>query len=136
MNKKIRLLIIFAAVLLTALLYFFVDARNENNLLPRCMFNSLTGLYCPGCGSQRALSAMLHGDFADALHYNLLMMISLPFIIYSAIIFIINTFRQKQIVQKFFYSAGFAKIFFIAVIIFWVIRNIPFYPFNLLAPRG
>ncbi|MGI8950196.1 MAG: DUF2752 domain-containing protein [Chitinophagaceae bacterium] len=115
-------------------MYFFFDARNSN-IFPQCIFHSLTGLYCPGCGSQRAFSALLHGDVISAIQNNILMVASLPFIIYSAIIFVLNTFRKKQIIQKIFYSVVFVRLVFIVVILFAVVRNIPIYPFNLLAPH-
>ena len=37
---------------------------------PKCLFFSLTGLQCPGCGSQRALHSLLHLDLVAALRYN------------------------------------------------------------------
>ncbi len=123
------------AVLTTVLLYYFFDARSAESFFPQCPFNALTGLYCPGCGSQRAFSSLLHGDFTGAVNYNILMVASLPFIIYSAVVFVLNTFRRKQITQKFFYSPLFVKTVLIVVLLFWVLRNIPQYPFSLLAPH-
>ena len=41
--------------------------------LPKCMFYQTTGLYCPGCGATRALSALLHGDLKSSLHNNVLL---------------------------------------------------------------
>ena len=38
--------------------------------LPRCVFRSLTGIPCPGCGSTRAATAMLQGDLASSLASN------------------------------------------------------------------
>ena len=34
-----------------------------------CMFYRYTGLYCPGCGSGRAVNALFHGRFAEAVQY-------------------------------------------------------------------
>ena len=38
-----------------------------------CPFYRLTGLYCPGCGSGRAVRALLHGHLLQALSYNYLL---------------------------------------------------------------
>jgi hypothetical protein len=44
---------------------------------PACPFHALTGWDCPGCGSTRALAALLHGELWRALSLNPL----LPFFI-------------------------------------------------------
>ena len=72
--------IIFAGVGITAvclfILYFF--AEPSSGLYPRCAFKMLTGLSCPGCGSQRAVHAILEGDFKGAFAFNALFMIEIP----------------------------------------------------------
>ena len=128
-----RLLLISTIVLFVALLYFFIDARFVN-FFPRCPFYALTGFFCPGCGSQRALSSLLHGDFLQAINYNVLMVICLPFLLYSASIAAANAFRIQKIKQRIFYSPFFVKTLLVIVIAFFILRNIPSYPFNLLAP--
>ncbi|CAM4117274.1 DUF2752 domain-containing protein [Flavobacterium antarcticum] len=37
----------------------------EDFMIP-CLSKKLFGLDCPGCGMQRALSLLLHGDFTEA----------------------------------------------------------------------
>ncbi|MDW7980289.1 MAG: DUF2752 domain-containing protein [Verrucomicrobiales bacterium] len=60
-----------------AIIYAFDPARTW--FYPPCMFHALTGLKCAGCGGLRAIHKLLHGEFADALRYNALVVISLPF---------------------------------------------------------
>lgn len=36
-------------------------------MLP-CMSKQLTGMDCPGCGIQRSISFLLHGEFIDAFY--------------------------------------------------------------------
>lgn len=36
-------------------------------MLP-CLFKKFTGMDCPGCGAQRALSMVIQGDFGKAFH--------------------------------------------------------------------
>lgn len=47
---------------------------------PKCPFKVLTGLDCPGCGSQRAIHALLNFDLASALKQNALMVLSVPYL--------------------------------------------------------
>ncbi|MBR4253967.1 MAG: DUF2752 domain-containing protein [Lentisphaeria bacterium] len=90
--------------------------------LPKCMFHQWTGLYCPGCGSTRALSAMLHGDVKASLHNNLLL-----FPLFSLIVVLIVkpgiTLKQPVMIA------------ILAIILgFTILRNIPVAPFTCLAP--
>ena len=52
------------ALVAAVAVYFALDPARHP--FPRCMFLTLTGWQCPGCGSQRALHALLHGDIASA----------------------------------------------------------------------
>lgn len=77
-RTTIILAIAFTAILCTV--YFFIDP-SEFPFTPRCMFHELTGLKCPGCGSQRMLHALVHGDISEAWHQNALLMVAIPVLI-------------------------------------------------------
>ena len=64
------------AGLALAVLYFRLDPARYP--FPRCPVHWLTGLHCPGCGTQRALHALLHGRIEQAVSYNLLAAICAP----------------------------------------------------------
>ena len=49
-----------------------------NGQMP-CVFQELTGLYCPGCGGTRALKALLKGDVITSFLYH-------PLIIYVVLV--------------------------------------------------
>lgn len=42
-----------------------------------CMFQLMTGLYCPGCGGTRAVKYLLTGQFGKSLQYH-------PLVLYTA----------------------------------------------------
>lgn len=58
-------------------LYTLVDP-STSVWLPRCPLLTLTGLECPGCGSQRAVHALLNGDLPGAWGFNPLLIVMLP----------------------------------------------------------
>ena len=90
--------------------------------LPKCMFHQTTGLYCPGCGATRALSALLHGDLKSSLHNNALL---IPLSVTLMILLAKPQISLKRPVA----------IAIVAVVIgFVILRNIPFAPFTYLAP--
>src|SRR5213594_2849367 len=77
---KIENVLVIAAIIAGAgLLYFF--APSEHRFYPRCVFHSLTGLACPGCGSLRALHNLLLGNFAAAFRLNPFVITVLPLVL-------------------------------------------------------
>lgn len=102
--------------------WVYVNEPGQSPWLPPCLFHELTGLHCPGCGNTRALHALLHGDVAAALSYNLLF---LPMVACVALLAI----RPRLAGNRWLCGtvAG-------AVILFFVMRNLPWFPFTLLAP--
>ncbi len=115
-----------------AILYFYFNPNTA--FFPRCPLYTTTGIYCPGCGSQRAFHDLLHLDFKGVIGHNLLFLFGFTILIYHLIIYVLNTFYKKRIKNILYYKK--APIFILVlVIIFWILRNIPLYPFTLLAPK-
>ena len=90
--------------------------------LPKCMLYQITGLYCPGCGATRALSAMLHGDVKASLHNNALL-----FPLLALIAFL--TVKPQTTLKR-----PVAIVIVSVILLFTVLRNIPVAPFTYLAP--
>jgi len=115
-----------------AAILFFVDPATSS-IYPPCPFYLFTGLWCPGCGSGRALHALLHGDVLRALDLNPLMVISLPLLGYAGVSRLCVSLRVKSLPRIF---TGSFWGWFVAVLVFvyWVARNIDIYPLTVLAP--
>ena len=77
-----------AALLLCAALLLYPPARTS--FYPACPIHEYLGIDCPGCGATRALAAMLHGQFFEALRLNALFILLLPFALGGAI----ETYRR------------------------------------------
>lgn len=129
----LRIAIICVIFLAVACLYFIIDARTSG-FFPSCPFHKLTGLFCPGCGSQRAISSLLHLNLKQAVHYNILLVISLPLLAYSAYVHVVSAVRKQPLYQPLFHSPVFVKLILALVVVFSVLRNIPVYPFTAIAP--
>lgn len=114
---------IFAVSAFTAWVAFFFFDPASRSLLPPCLFHLLTGLHCPGCGATRALHRLAHGDFNAALKLNALVVLGLP------LIFAVAIWRKRLKTPSWFW-----KTLIVCIVMFAVTRNIPLYPFNLLAP--
>lgn len=89
---------------------------------PRCPFLSLTGLQCPGCGSQRAIHALLHADIAGAWHSNALLVASLPLV---ALLLVAQTMsRRWPRLHNALNSRMVIWTVFTVIVIWWIARNI------------
>jgi hypothetical protein len=125
---------IIIAGLVCGLLVIFMFDPARSNAFPPCPFKKLTGLYCPGCGSLRAVHQALHGRFLAAFRLNPLMAI---FVCTLALIFITLRLKGKYSVQlrRLSSAASIGWIALAVIIIYWFCRNIPFYPFTFLSPE-
>ncbi|NLT12039.1 MAG: DUF2752 domain-containing protein [Clostridiaceae bacterium] len=96
-----------------------------------CLFHLITGLYCPGCGTGRMFFAILRLDFSSAFRANPYVFILIPiFSIYY--IAEIRAYLKGQ--SRKASRSEYISLFFIlaGLIIFGVLRNIPY--FSFLAP--
>jgi hypothetical protein len=100
---------------------------------PSCPFHALTGLYCPGCGSTRALHELLHGHLAEAFGLNPLMVLSLPFLGYLLLPYVALGMGARRI-PTVSVPAYWGWMAFWIILAYWVLRNVPYHPFTLLAP--
>ncbi len=76
--------ILITAIAAVGVLIFYRLADISAAWMPKCPLHHLTGLRCPGCGTQRALHALLNGDPAAAWHHNAAMICSIPLILILA----------------------------------------------------
>ena len=116
-----------------AAIALFVFNPAESRIFPPCLFHSLTGLHCPGCGSLRGLHQLLGGNIGAALDLNPLMVLSLPFVGYGLISECAKTLLGKRL-PGFFIPAFWIWAILAIVVAFGILRNVPVYPFTLLAP--
>jgi len=113
--------------------YLFFLNPAQSSWYPPCFFHKLTGLYCPGCGTLRALHKLLHGQFLAALGLNPLLILLLPFVVYALLSYGMVAVRGRPLPGKFI-PALWIRILLVIIIVFWILRNIPVSPFSWLAP--
>lgn len=100
---------------------------------PTCPFLAFTGCYCPGCGSLRALHQITRGHLLAAFGLNPLLMLSLPFIGYFFASRAALALRGRSL-KIFFVRPVLIRTLLGAIVAYWVLRNVPVYPFSVLAP--
>jgi len=118
---KAGLLVIFLGGL--ALIYKTYNPL-ESHWFPKCPFLSLTGLQCPGCGSQRALHHLLNFHITEATRENLLLVLSIPYIL-TGLIFNLIKSTDPSFLQwrKRLFGPRAIMVVLVVILAFWVIRN-------------
>ncbi len=100
---------------------------------PVCPLYSLTGIHCPGCGLTRGFHALFHGDVLTALHYNALLPVFAFVFGLLLVSLVLIVVRGRGLSWRVFPPSAMYG-FLILAAVFFVLRNLPFYPFTLLAP--
>ena len=121
MRRSLIIILVIAALMVFGFIYYALDP-SSSTMFPRCTFLSLTGYKCPGCGSQRAIHALLHGDVVAAFKFNALMMVSIPWL---ALCFFAESqrVRNPRLYAR-LNSPLLIWIFLAMVLGWWLLRNI------------
>jgi uncharacterized protein DUF2752 len=128
-NKRLTALLIWLSIALGAT-YLFIFEPGRTGFFPACPFRTLTGFTCPGCGSSRGLHRLLHGDIVSALEFNPLMVLLLPFLLYSLVRYTAAAVSGRPL-QRHNLDAKYIWMLFGVIMSFWIFRNTRFYPFPI-----
>ena len=115
------------AGLLLGLLVLFVLSP-ERGFFPPCPIFAVTGFYCSGCGSLRAIHHLLHGDFVRAWFFNPILLCGIP-IVLAGVIAELFSFRRFALTRI---RPVFLWVLLSLILAFGVLRNIP--AFDYLQP--
>lgn len=110
-----------AIALFFVLVYYYSHDPAEDGA-PQCLFRRLTGFDCPGCGSQRALHALLHGEIGMAWRFNPFVFFAVPVIVFYTCAEAVRRRRPRlyaAAVNPFILGA-----LLLAVLVFTVVRNL------------
>jgi len=113
--------------------FLYLYSPEATGWYPRCPFHFFTGLSCPGCGSLRALHAVLHGRLVEAFCCNPLLMACLPMVGTWLAVRVFGALALNRALEVRFppsVSLGVA----VGVVVFFIARNVPVDPFTLLSP--
>lgn len=100
-----------------------------------CFFYSLTGWHCPGCGGTRCAADLAAGNWRQALGHNALLTAGAAAFAAASIYLVTKVTvlgkpapRAPEVPARLLWAG------FLLIILFTVLRNMPAWPFTLLAP--
>ena len=111
-----------------------IDPAAPGSRFPACQFKALTGLWCPGCGLTRGFHQLFNGHPLSALQYNLF----IPLVLVAVLTAWWSWFRSSRghprVQAPSWTMRATAVGLPAALLVYGVLRNIPFAPFTALAP--
>ena len=108
-----------------------VDPNQPGSGLPPCPIHACTGLFCPGCGATRAMHALVHGDVLQALAMNPVFTLALPLL---SLLLLDQIARLPAPLSALARRISDARPWAVLLLGYTLLRNLPWAPFNLLAP--
>ena len=101
---------------------------DQYNFYPQCPIHEFLHLQCPGCGGTRAVAALLRGHIVEAMQFNALITLLLPFAAAYGILFYARRLQRKPIRWPHPSPAVLFAAFSLAAV-FTVVRNLPIHLF-------
>lgn len=136
MTRKVlgNIVLVLLPILLVVLYYHYYMTSGDVWSV-QCTFHDITGWQCPGCGGQRAFYYLLHGEVLMGLRHNVLILLILPLFFFCYIILgQIYLVGNKNFGRHLNFKTWHVYLFIGLLLSFFVLRNIPIFPFYLLSP--
>lgn len=118
-----KFLIVIAICVAGWIVMYYCDPI-QYQYMPKCIFKLLTGLNCPGCGIQRSIHALLHGNVKEAIQYNYYLVYSFPYALSFLLIWLMPEGRKKVIMKSYVENRNVVNLYIISFLAWLVIRNI------------
>jgi hypothetical protein len=125
MNKKLIGIAFVIALLIGIYLYSQYNPE-DYALFPKCPVYTITGIKCPGCGSQRAFHSLFQGHFIAAFLYNPLMFLIMPYIFLGIFVEYIANRNNPRIVyiRNIFFNKWVFLIIAAIIVLYTILRNV------------
>jgi len=109
-------------IVIMGVFYYLVNPVMQHYPL-QCIWKVLTGTQCPACGFQRAVYALVHGNYWEALSYNYFFVISIPFALSAVLAEWYNYHHKLDFLCDFLHNRYTLKSYIVLYFAWWIIRN-------------
>lgn len=121
-KRKLIIWICLLIVGISFIIFYSIVDPSTSIFVPKCLFHELTGYKCIGCGNQRAIYALLHGNFQEALRMNLFIVLLFPVVL---LYLFAELFRYRNPKFYMFLNSKYVLIpLGIIALAWWIGRNI------------
>ena len=109
---RIKSIVLISIVGIIVLVFLYFYNPQDISFFPRCPFYALTGYKCPGCGTLRAMHALLHFQVAIAFKLNPFLFFSIPVIV------------GMLVSRRFALNVTLGRCLLVVTIGYWILRNV------------
>lgn len=120
-HRKIMTIAATTVIAAAIVLYYLTDP-SSSEFFPKCPFYLMTGLKCPGCGSQRALHELLCLHIGQAFRYNALMTVAIPFLTFTGLAWALR--KRTPGLYSWINSRPVILTVLAVIILWWILRNL------------
>ena len=94
-----RFMPLYKLIAIEVFMLLFIFAMHHIGIPLYCPFKLLTGIPCPGCGGQRALFAIMHGNIIEAVCINPLSVLLILFAFIAPMWLFVDCYRGTNSLQ-------------------------------------
>ena len=124
-------LLVAASATLVCAATWVSDPTTPGGPMPVCPTKALLGIDCPGCGSARMLYSLMHGNVGAAARFNALGLVALVLLVWAYVGWTYGRLTGRR-VRGWQHHRWAPMVALLLVSAWFVLRNIPFAPFNVL----
>lgn len=114
----------FIVLFVAGLIVIYKTFNPATGLFPKCPFKQVTGLQCPGCGSQRAVHHLLNAEIKQAFALNPLLVIAIPYLVVGFFFEVLPLGKNALKARKFLFGTKAIIVILVIIIGFAVWRNL------------
>ena len=92
--------------------------------MPKCPFKMITGLSCPACGIQRAIYALMHGQFKEAVEYNYYLLYAGPYAMLFLVEWLLPNGKARNQLASVIENKYVVDFYILTFLLWLVVRNI------------
>ena len=110
-------------IIAAGIVYYYIDPQSDIHPI-QCSWRLWTGTSCPSCGGQRALHALVHGQWAEAWHYNLFFVVSIPYALAAIASTWYNYHHRLDWLHRAVRHPAVYWTYVVLFFVWWVVRNV------------
>lgn len=121
---KRDLLVLWICVLAAIVFVLYLIDPAMSDWVLKCPLKWMTGWSCPLCGLQRSLHALLHGNVLEAIRYNYLLVLVVPYVVLLIVAKTCFSEGYKTKVLTILKSRAVVYFLLICIVLWFIVRNL------------